>query len=66
MCNDDPEMWDKFIQPLLFAYREVPQVSTGFSPFELIFGHNVRGPLFLIKERLLEPDDVEQIPVTNM
>ena len=65
ICNDDPEMWDKFIQPLLFAYREVPQVSTGFSPFELIFGHNVRGPLFLIKERLLEPDDVEQIPVTK-
>ena len=26
--------WDKMIPYLLFAYREVPQSSTGFSPFE--------------------------------
>ena len=35
---------------LLFAYREVPQVSTGFSPFELLYGHEVRAPLSLQKE----------------
>ena len=29
---------------LLFAYREVPQASTGFSPFELLYGWPVRGP----------------------
>ncbi|XP_014831825.1 PREDICTED: uncharacterized protein LOC106909856 [Poecilia mexicana] len=31
-------------------YREVPQASTGFSPFELLYGHEVRGPLALLKE----------------
>ena len=36
--------WDKLLPYVLFAYREVPQASTGFSPFELIYGHNVRGP----------------------
>ncbi len=35
---------------LLFAYREVPQESTGFSPFELLYGRNVRGPLDVLKE----------------
>ena len=35
---------------LLFAYREVPQESTGFSPFELLYGRKVRGPLDILKE----------------
>ena len=60
-----PKCGKKIIQPLLFAYKEVPQVFTDFSPFELIFGHNVRGLIFLIKEMLLEPDDVEAIRVTK-
>ena len=42
--------WDKILPFLLFAYREVPQASTGFSPFELVFGRNVRGPLDVVKE----------------
>ena len=37
--------WDKMIPFLLFAYREVPQSSTGFFPFELLYGKSVRGPL---------------------
>ena len=35
---------------LFFAYREDPQSSTGFSPFELLYGREVRGPLDVIKE----------------
>ncbi|KAI8513398.1 hypothetical protein Bbelb_100370 [Branchiostoma belcheri] len=31
--------------------REVPQESTGFSPFELLFGRQVRGPLQVVRER---------------
>ena len=42
--------WDKLIPFLLFAYREVPQASTGFSPFELVFGRPVRGPLDVLRE----------------
>ena len=30
--------WDKLLPYLLFAYREVPQASTGFSPFDLLYG----------------------------
>lgn len=42
--------WDKLLPYLLFAYREVPQASTGFSPFELLYGHRVRGPLDILNE----------------
>ena len=42
--------WDKLLHYLLFAYREVPQASTGFSPFELLYGRYVRGPLDLLRE----------------
>ena len=41
--------WHKDLQYLLFAYREVPQASRGFSPFELLYGRHVRGP-FLFRE----------------
>lgn len=42
--------WDQWLPYLLFAYREVPQASTGFSPFELLYGRDVRGPLALLRE----------------
>ncbi|XP_063613940.1 uncharacterized protein LOC134787153 [Penaeus indicus] len=50
MCQEQPKMWPRFIDPLLFSYREVPQASTKFSPFELVYGHSVRGPLALLRE----------------
>ena len=34
---------------LQFAYWEVPQASTGFSPFKLLYGRNVNGPLDVLK-----------------
>ena len=42
--------WDKLLPYVLFAYREVPQASTGFSPFELIYGRKVRGPMAVLRE----------------
>ena len=42
--------WDEHLPYLLFAYREVPQESTGFSPFELLYGRRVRGSLDVPKE----------------
>ena len=42
--------WDRLLPYVLFAYREVPQSSTGFSPFELLYGRAPRGPLDVLKE----------------
>ncbi len=49
VCDSGTD-WDQWLPYLLFAYREVPQSSTGFSPFELLYGHEVRGPLALLRE----------------
>eukprot|EP00794_Sanderia_malayensis_P021282 gene21282-23353_t len=38
LCNEQPRQWPRYINAVLFAYREVPQESTGFSPFELLYG----------------------------
>ena len=38
MCEERPRDWDRYIAPLFFAYRETPQSSTSFSPFELLYG----------------------------
>ena len=56
-CFDTEKDWDEGIQLLLFAVRESVQESLGFSPFELVFGHTVRGPLKLLKEKFLSDDD---------
>ena len=41
LCSEHPRQWHRFIKPLLFAYREVRQESTGFSQFELLYGRVV-------------------------
>ena len=56
-CFDTEKDWDEGIHLLLFAVRESVQESLGFSPFELVFGHTVRGPLKLLKEIFLSDDD---------
>ena len=48
--NETGTDWDQWLPYLLFAYREVPQASTGFSPFELLYCREVRGPLSLLKD----------------
>ena len=45
MCAEKPKHWDRYINALLFAYREAPHESLGFSPFELLYGRTVRGPV---------------------
>lgn len=55
-CLDNGKDWDEGVPLLLFAVREVVQESLGFSPFELVFGHEVRGPLKMLKEHWLEED----------
>ena len=56
-CFDTEKDWDEGIHLLPFAVRESVQESLGFSPFELVFGHSVRGPLQLLKEKFLSNDE---------
>ncbi|XP_074648994.1 uncharacterized protein LOC141904313 [Tubulanus polymorphus] len=60
-CNENGKDWDEGVHLLLFATRESVQESLGFSPFELVFGHQVRGVLKLLKDHWLS--DVKDIPL---
>ena len=63
LCSEQPRQWNRYINALLFAYREVPQESTGFSLFELLYGRAVRGPMFILKE--LWTKELEEPEVKN-
>lgn len=53
--------WEKYLPYLLFAYREVPCPTTGYSPFELLYGRTARGPLAIVKESWLKQNNSEPI-----
>ena len=46
---EQPKDWEDHVQGILFAYREGKHESTGFSPFELMFGRKVRGPINILR-----------------
>ena len=53
---EKPHDWDLYLPCVLFAYREIPQSSTGFSPFELVYGAKPRGPMDILKTLLYKQD----------
>ena len=63
--HDEPKTWDKLLPYIMFAYCEVPETSTGFAPFELIYGWPIRGPLSIVKENWLDENE-KCIALLNM
>ena len=59
-CDGDPRHWPNGVPFVLFAVRDSVQESLGFSPFELIFGHDVRGPLKMMKEKWMNDHGKEE------
>lgn len=52
-CLESDRDWDENIDWLMFAVRECPQESTGISPFQMLFGKKVRGPLKVLKDTII-------------
>ena len=52
--ESDLKYWDRHLKYLLFAYRDTPHCVTGFSPFSLLFGREVKGPLSLVQTSWLD------------
>ncbi len=50
MSGKDWTDWYLLLPMLLFAYREAVHEATGFKPLHIVFGHDVRGPLDIVKE----------------
>ena len=56
-CLEHDKDWDSGVPLLLFAVRDSVHESLGFTPFELIFGHNVRTPLKMLKEKWVDKNE---------
>ena len=50
VAAERPKDWHRYLTPLMFAVRDTPQDSTGFTPFELLYGRSVRTPMTILKE----------------
>ncbi len=56
--------WHKALPFILFAYRETPHTTTGFSPFELLLGRNPTGPLDVLRQEWTGPKSTSTDLVT--
>ena len=45
--------WDSDLPFLLISMRDAVSDSTGLTPYELVFSHQVRGPLHVVRDKLL-------------
>ena len=59
-AQEEPTNWDRHIPYVLFAYRESPHETTGYSPFELLYGRQVRGPQQQMKENWEDDQTIEE------
>ena len=55
---DKPNSWDKLIPAVLFAFREIPNTTTGYPPFTLMYGRQVRGPADIIADICSGSDNI--------
>jgi len=63
MCAEQPTSWHRFLPAVLFAIRSTP-AKTGFTPFEMVMGRSVRGPMQILFDYYVnEEDDMEEKPV---
>ena len=64
LCQDHRSKWDRYLPAFLFAYREVPQESLGFSPSERLFRRLVRGSLAVIRQVWTDEEAQEAVKTT--
>ncbi|XP_076469672.1 uncharacterized protein LOC143300003 [Babylonia areolata] len=65
LCLEKPKTWDRYLPAILFAYREVPQESTGFAPFELLYGRTVRGPMHVLRQLWTKEVEDEEVKTAS-
>ena len=61
LCHEQPRQWHRFINPVLFANSEARQEATGFSPFELLYGRTVKGPVQNLKELWFKEENGSEV-----
>jgi hypothetical protein len=50
--QDNPSLWHKHLNGVLFAYRTSVHSATGYTPFYLMYGHEARSPIDILNSSL--------------
>jgi len=58
VIQDHQRQWHKYVPLMVWVLREVPNATTGVSPYMLVYGHTPRGPLAVLKETWTGERDV--------
>ncbi|PJE77626.1 hypothetical protein CI610_03449 [invertebrate metagenome] len=66
LCTSNNEAWDELLPYALFAYREVPHEETGFSPFEMLYGWPVRGPLQILEQAMTGEGELKKSVIDHI
>ena len=53
-CKDKLGLWEEYLPYFLFVIRSVPNNATGYSPFDILLAHTVKGPLELLRDNMEE------------
>ena len=48
--SDEPRAWDLKLPSLMWALRTVPNETTGYTPYEMVYGKVGRGPLEVLRD----------------
>ncbi|CAI5677461.1 unnamed protein product [Oreochromis niloticus] len=60
VVGDHPEMWDEYLDAVMFGIRTKKQVTTKYSPYYLMFGREARYPSEIPEEFMVD-ESVEDI-----
>ena len=60
----DPRKWPQLLPLIAFTMHSTVHESTGYTPFQLIYGYNVKTPISMFSEQLKSFDDKE-LPLTK-
>ena len=47
ILSDGKREWDEYVEAILLAYRTAKHESTGFTPFQLVYGRQAKLPVEL-------------------
>jgi hypothetical protein len=50
VIRNDPRNWDRQLPILLWAIRDIPNETTGLSPYQIVYGKLGRGPLSVLRD----------------
>ena len=62
-CMEHESDWDEGLDLVLFAIRDSKSESMGFSPFQLLYGREIRGPLKVLKETWINNQNLSTSPI---